>query len=367
MAVTSALVDDQIIDRLTAAVVREVLGSIWPVACQSCGLPLGQDRPALAVDDLGLFAQATLYHPGCRPSEWSARPLRATTAATLTWTSQVFASLGLPGTDPSMVMMLLNPALESATLMPSPNGWSVQVSSNFTEAGLRRPRPDLAAANPVPGAIARLKPLPTGDTRLTVTVTAIEEFTYTVAIPDETCSKIKELGGFMLAVTHALNPDDIIVLNDLDPVLNGDRTVAGWVELTATPRPTPTPVLVLHHSARQVILGEILDLAPHSELSAIEAQQWAARAIDRPAPLIRWRSLPDHVHATQRSQTPGEVALLPSPAGWLLVTVLSRAPAVVAATPMQALSWASLILGFAPTWRPGASPAGITTLYATDD
>ena len=57
--------------RLGLAGTEAATASLWPIDCQSCGRPLGQDPVALAVDQLGPVGWASLHHQGCRASEWN--------------------------------------------------------------------------------------------------------------------------------------------------------------------------------------------------------------------------------------------------------------------------------------------------------
>ena len=66
-----ALVDGQTRSRLSGTVLDEVLASLWPGDCQSCGQSLGIGPPALAVDELGVLTRASLHHSACRAPGWN--------------------------------------------------------------------------------------------------------------------------------------------------------------------------------------------------------------------------------------------------------------------------------------------------------
>jgi hypothetical protein len=54
--------------------VKAIAAWLWAVDCQACGKPLGNQSPALCVDDLTVFAAASLTHPECRASAWADGP-----------------------------------------------------------------------------------------------------------------------------------------------------------------------------------------------------------------------------------------------------------------------------------------------------
>ncbi|MGW5098221.1 hypothetical protein ACWEQ1_34270 [Streptomyces nodosus] len=89
MAVTELLVADEIMTRLSDKARQEVALNLHKRDCQTCGAPLGEQTPALVVDDCGPFLSATLNHENCRPSGWyELRSLMA--GAHLSWTSRFF-------------------------------------------------------------------------------------------------------------------------------------------------------------------------------------------------------------------------------------------------------------------------------------
>ncbi|WP_329564445.1 hypothetical protein OG711_38650 (plasmid) [Streptomyces uncialis] len=70
MAVTELLIADEIMSRLSDKARQEVALNLHKRDCQTCGAPIGEQTPALVVDDCGPFLSATLNHQDCRPSGW---------------------------------------------------------------------------------------------------------------------------------------------------------------------------------------------------------------------------------------------------------------------------------------------------------
>jgi hypothetical protein len=70
MPVAEVMVSEKIYQKLGEDVLRDVTSCLWAVDCQTCGGFLGDDPPALYVDDLMVFAVATLHHQRCRDPGW---------------------------------------------------------------------------------------------------------------------------------------------------------------------------------------------------------------------------------------------------------------------------------------------------------
>src|ERR1039458_2424245 len=94
MLPNGAPIDDRTHAELGRQAVREVLGSLWPGDCQSCGQSLGSEPPALLVDDLQVVTRASLHHPSCRAPAWNdTGKVRTAGGVLLTWRT---VSLVLP-------------------------------------------------------------------------------------------------------------------------------------------------------------------------------------------------------------------------------------------------------------------------------
>ena len=71
MAVGTLWVSELTRQRLGDDGLAELAACLWPVDCQSCGRLLGDDPPAVCVDDLAGIAIASLHHPRCRLPGWN--------------------------------------------------------------------------------------------------------------------------------------------------------------------------------------------------------------------------------------------------------------------------------------------------------
>jgi len=70
MLPNGALVDERTHSKLGDGALGEVLASLWPGDCQSCGTSLGSGKPALMVDDLQVLTRANLHHHARRLPQW---------------------------------------------------------------------------------------------------------------------------------------------------------------------------------------------------------------------------------------------------------------------------------------------------------
>ena len=118
MSVEKALISERVTSELGEEGLRDLLASLWAVDCQKCGKFLGEEPPSLCVDDSIIFATASLYHPGCRASQWNdSGVITHSGIDAITWNAaagiMVLDRAGKPDPTP---MMLINPGLESVVL-----------------------------------------------------------------------------------------------------------------------------------------------------------------------------------------------------------------------------------------------------------
>jgi hypothetical protein len=383
MALGRAVVSDDIRAELSAETLAEVFLSLYAADCQTCGRPLGGASPALHVTDIdGDFAVATLHHPACQVSEWTrSRIIHGRGAAHLSF-STASTLLTLVGADEATTLtpvLLLNPSLEAVFLQLDDDRWRVHLPAQFPAAGLNPPGPGVALGNPVAGAVSR-----TPQGRIAVTMTQYPFDTFEAQAQPSTIARVRELGGLLLVVTHAIDPRQAQGQADLVPVFDGDRAVLGWVELDevrrARPAPAATPVttssrsFVLHFGERHLSVGILIDHAEGIE-SCEQAHRWAAGVLESPdANLLPWReaNLTDPAAGWFALNTANmtQYLLRAYPDGWRLLQCLARIDgAGPAETDNEAKAWATTITqGKAQTgplrWVPGPTPNGAITLYA---
>jgi hypothetical protein len=157
MLPNGAPIDDRTHAELGRQAVREVLGSLWPGDCQSCGQSLGSEPPALLVDDLQVVTRASLHHPSCRAPAWNdTGKVRTAGGVLLTWRT---VSLVLPFDTGSgelrVAGLLVNPGLEEVWLKRDGDAWRPCLAEVFPAVGLTPAAAGFRMGWPVPGIAGR--------------------------------------------------------------------------------------------------------------------------------------------------------------------------------------------------------------------
>ncbi|MEV0291630.1 hypothetical protein AB0H36_46520 [Kribbella sp. NPDC050820] len=230
----------QVRSRLGRTGVDEVLASLWAIDCLNCGGPLSGGNAALSVDDLGYTASAGLFHEHCRASEWndSGLVVRSSGGAMLSYHTDCVLIPGrtADGTAAHLPLMVVNPGVESVCIARGDGAgrgaggrWRVVVDQRFLNAGLRSPA-DSPAGSPamtVSGGVATLK-----GRELSVAFPGHVIDTYGSKLTKTGRDMVRADAGITIAVTHALDPHGFSV-DERKTMLSGDRTVMGWIPLTA--------------------------------------------------------------------------------------------------------------------------------------
>lgn len=230
-ATPPAVVADEVVQRFGAVGLARVQASLFAVDCQSCAEPIGAELPSLHVDDLGFTAVASLHHARCKPSAWNSADrnglltMRTRSGAT-TWTARCVtvpvADRG--GTAQPCPMVLLNPSLEAVHLQRiADERWDVQVGFGFPDAGLVPPG-QLQVGAAQDGVTAVVV-----DDCVQIWIAGASAAYSTPFPAAELPANPLGLDGFILAVTHALDPATLKSPEELIPVLRGDRTLLAWV------------------------------------------------------------------------------------------------------------------------------------------
>jgi hypothetical protein len=227
----------------------------------------------------------------------------------------------------------------------------------------------------IPGAITRVT-----ERTVAVTVETAPFQTYEARADATFLRLVMESGGVLFAVTHAVHPHTVREFGHVEPVMRGDRTVAGWVELESTRirrpkarlKPTGT-VLILHWSPSHLSVGP---LAAHTNenLTVGAAQRWAINQIGvDPDRLLPWHATneddPSTGWFTLNLLTAEQFLLRRYPDGWRVVRAFSRADGLGVETDNEARAWAAGVVKHQAgltglTWEPGPTPDGAVTLYA---
>jgi len=233
VAIGKMLVSADTRDQLGGAEgVAAVAACLWPGDCQTCGRVLGQDPPALCVDDLSEFAYASVHHPACRAPGWNDSSSIATTSRPLVShrTRLVMLPMADGGKRELVPVMVINPALESVFLAPGQDGrWRPETSATFTALGLVPPGPDLKLDQPVSGAYAGL----TGAAVvITLTIAPFDSYACDLAPGDAPFHReITSQRGILMAVTQAVDPASAGLVSQFQQALRQRNLLCGWVAL----------------------------------------------------------------------------------------------------------------------------------------
>lgn len=375
MAVTTLVVSEMTRLMLGDDGLAALAECLWPVDCQSCGRFLGDDPPAVVVDDLNGVVVASLHHQRCRVPEWNDSML--VVAGSGQYTTFVARMMLLPtttsdGTKAAYPLMLVNPGLECVGLQRTQGGWQVGHSHWLARAGLVRPGPLLGLGAPVDGLVARA-----ADSSVAV-VLQVPPFTaYEVPADERILDRARALGGVLVAVTPTLNPGKLDFC-DLLEALADPRTLAGWAALHGIRRPPRRrfrlrpQVCVLHWTDDLLSVGRLVGRAS-GKLTADRARAWAERVINASGPLI-WQPVqegrPGEGWQAQDFFSAQQHVLRRHADGWRLVLVCGQTAQARVETDNEAKAWAADMLRLQAgisglTWRPGPSTPGSVTLYGT--
>ncbi|MGH4017791.1 MAG: hypothetical protein ACRDT0_00815 [Pseudonocardiaceae bacterium] len=340
--------DDTTRKLLGPDVLERVLNNLWPVDCQTCGRPLGSERPALHVADLVVVASASLHHRACQAPEWSRRPYVAG-AGQVSWKTNTLMLFGVSSTGErdDRPLMLVNPHLEQVPLMATETGWEVATVPHFRRLGLRTPRHDFIVDAPIAGAQAHIH-------RAHVTV-QLEGWpdAWTGTATQDVQDRIHELGGLIVGVTTAVNPDDLTRYEQLFSLIVSGELMFGWIPLAGTEDRQPLDTVMvpdsvtsylLHWGERHASIAQVLAITDHA-LSESEVFDWATARLfseARPQWPVDWRRV---------GEDPAAWYLLDPLAarfyfvrrhddGWKLLKVLARISGDGFATEREAREWA---------------------------
>lgn len=193
---------------------------------------------------------------------------------------------------------------------------------------------------------------------------------------------------WLVAVTHATDPDTLTTGAQVHAALNDPRTLVGWAAFghpdpvaaagaTREPAPLGLSTYVLHWNRHHLTVGRQLAHTP-TAMTDREAREWATQRLGDTARLISWsrvdRHRPDDGWQTIDSVAVRQYRLRQHDDGWRLVHVLStvdgpRGPELSSQAELR--GWAEQVLASSDgpaqhdlPWRAGPTTAGSDTLIA---
>jgi hypothetical protein len=342
------VVDDTTRRSLGPDALERVLSNLWPVDCQTCGRPLGSERPAVHVTDLVVVASATLHHHSCQVPAWSQQPPFAG-AGQVSWKTNTLMLFGVTSTGErdDRPLMLVNPHLEQVPLTSTETGWDVATVPHFRRLGLRTPRRDFVVDASIAGAQAHIH-----REQVIVQLDGWPDGWAGTATQDVQ-DRIHELGGLIVGVTTAINPDDLTRYEQLFSLIVSGELLFGWIPLAGTEDHQPLETVtvpdsvtsyLLHWGERHASISQVLAITDHA-LGESEVFDWATAQLFADAPPqwpVEWR---------QVKEDPAAWYLLDPLAarfyfvrrhadGWKLLIVLSRISGDGFTTEREARAWA---------------------------
>lgn len=191
---------------LRAELICDLTDAFVSLDCQTCGRELLTDDVALAVDDLGIGALASLHHPNCRSSQWRhGAPAEAPSArSTLSWRAK--AILWQAADSP---LILVNPSCEAAVLMADPvsGQWRIATLDRFIAGGfVRVGRPLPPPPEPLPGLDVLLDPA-RGMT-VTSSIELLGDVAWHTGALDPVSGDARSPDKLLVGVTTALDPSN---------------------------------------------------------------------------------------------------------------------------------------------------------------
>ena len=236
------------------------LTNLWPVACQTCGEPLGTKADISADGPLNnARVLLSMHHSACRPSGITPPDRRVgMNRPTASFAAGYLAASAEPGTR-DFPVMVINPSCEQLLLeQDRTGGWRNATLDEFTALGLRCPTGRFPPR-------ARQICADLRDSRLTVTIEdSAGGHTWAVSPPPHVCEQLRRYRGFAISLTTKTLPT-LLIPEDLPDAFNDPEAVIGWVDLIPPAGRRRRPAIRLPWPR-----------TPHSaETSGLEADQTA--------------------------------------------------------------------------------------------
>lgn len=229
MAVTELYIAEEIRSRISAEALEQVAANLHQRDCQTCGEPIGAQRPALSIDDVGSFLAAMINHPDCQPSGWY--ELNAMVAAPhLSWTSRFFTvSIGTEGAVDPRAAFVVCPHLEVVHLdQAGGGGRTVNTERHWRARGFRPMGRELMVGRWVADQappVARLM-------GSTVYIDAGIDGQWSSSARLETIKACRRHGGLLVGVSTVFDPAAATGVKDFLEYGAAGHIFLGWVPLS---------------------------------------------------------------------------------------------------------------------------------------
>ncbi|MFJ1579090.1 tetratricopeptide repeat protein [Streptomyces sp. NPDC088182] len=346
----------------TNAEIREKLGrqflemvcsSVWPKGCQTCGKDLGELPPSLVIADCMVFGFAGLHHLQCRTPEWTENP-GVDKSENISWTSRAFM-LPLMADDEEIgtPCFLVNPALETAHLVPDgQGGWKVAPLDMFEKSGFGYLGSTFILDEPVTSGHRSLFDPFCVITDLDLSVYADIAHNWSAALDEETRDAIRLKGGVLVAVAAHIRPDLEMSYGALLQAMLQREVAVGWVPLSEDGNPLPRrgrrvtgDRFSAFQSGGEAIVGKIVGSAP-STLNSDDAKSWALDEIDIESDrLIPWEAASaNSFFFTVDAISVKMYAVYLRSDSWIVSELLARHGGVDAHEAKDLSSWANQII-----------------------
>jgi hypothetical protein len=257
----------------------ELSTHLWAQNCQTCGLPLGSERPTLVVRSFAVTASASLHHGACRRPGWEENPqsvfsnppqLTRIVYALVAPFKLVDGYVRLGGGPPHgwiVPVLLVNPGLEQVPLRRNPGArrrgrWVVSTVEIFSHFGLDSAEPGLAMREPQP-PIVRTRGLLSGDD-LAVDLGSQH---WSASLGRGVGEHVRQQGGALLAVTTRVHPgrhpDVSALVRAMQAAADAGQVALGWLGVDAASTPAEAPGAEEHEPQLPPTPGLPFDIGPH--------------------------------------------------------------------------------------------------------
>jgi hypothetical protein len=222
-------VADTVADIIAPEALQPWLTNLWPLACQTCGEPLGPNADLSADGPIdGEKILISLHHSSCRPSGTTPRdgiPMSCPT------TSFAAGYLAQPDGKPrrsDIPVMVINPSCEQLQLAQDVSGgWRNATVEAFTGLGLTRPD------GHIPPLVGDMEAEIDGD-YLIVTVTGYiphaPDHEFALKPPGHVLDQVRRKKGLAVSIVTKVIPS-FLTPEELPAAFRDEEAVTGWISL----------------------------------------------------------------------------------------------------------------------------------------